>query len=137
MNDALARIAGALPRLDRDTLAWGIVPAMSAAMVTALFALPNYARARSLRDESQRLQAESSERISQRNNLALLESNVARLREERRRAKWALPSCIEKDLQRGTRAGHTRDTRGHGSDRRTSLTIPPIQIALLARHMLV
>jgi hypothetical protein len=97
MNDALARIAGALPRLDRDTLAWGIVPAMSAAMVTALFALPNYARARSLRDESQRLQAESSERISQRNNLALLESNVARLREERDRRCRPLGDGAERD----------------------------------------
>ena len=97
MNASFASITSRLPRLDRDFLAWGIVPAMAAALVTSLFAVPNYVRALSLQDESQRLQAVSAENISQRNNLKYLEANVAKLRAERDRRCRPLGDQSERD----------------------------------------
>ena len=97
MSNAFASIAARLPRLDRDFLAWGIVPAMAAALVTGLFAVPNYVRALSLQDESQRLQAVSAENISQRNNLKYLEANVASLRADRDRRCRPLGDQADRD----------------------------------------
>lgn len=69
-------------RFDRETVVLAIAPAIVAIMITGLFVIPNYARALSMQDESQRLEAVSSENITQKNNLQLLERNVASLREE-------------------------------------------------------
>jgi hypothetical protein len=68
--------------VDRDAVAMGIVPAAAAVVATALFAVPNYVRAGSLRDETQRLEAVAGENIAQRNNLLRLESAVAAMRRE-------------------------------------------------------
>ena len=127
MNDAIARITSALPRLERETLAWGIVPAMAAAMVTALFAVPNYSRAHSLRDESQRLQAESSERITQRNNLKLLESSVASLREERDRRCRPLGDGAERDRLLAAITRNADGTQVRDQSIRTG-TMSPVEI---------
>ena len=69
-------------RFDRETVIWGIAPAIVAIMITALFVVPNYSRALRMQDEAQRLEAVSSENINQKNNLQLLERNVAGLRDE-------------------------------------------------------
>ena len=66
---------------DRETVVWALVPSLAAALVTLLFVVPNYVRALGMQDEAQRLEAIASENISQRNNLKLLEANVAALRE--------------------------------------------------------
>ena len=66
---------------DRETVVWAMVPSLAAALVTLLFVVPNYVRALGMQDEAQRLEAIASENISQRNNLKLLEANVAALRE--------------------------------------------------------
>lgn len=78
INAAVDSVRGLL---DRETVVWAVVPAVAAALVTVLFVVPNYVRALGMQDEAQRLEAIAGENISQRNNLKLLESNVAALRE--------------------------------------------------------
>lgn len=80
-------LGGIRSRLDRDTLVWAVAPAAAAAAVVALFAVPNYVRALRMQDEAQRLEAVSSENISQRNNLLSLERQVTALRERARRCR--------------------------------------------------
>lgn len=86
MNDPRTRAAEAFravrSRIDRDAIAMGIVPSAAAIVATAMFAVPNYVRAGSLRDETQRLEAVAGENIAQRNNLLRLESSVASMRRE-------------------------------------------------------
>jgi hypothetical protein len=75
-----AAVAAVRGWFDRDTVVWAVVPSVAAALVTLLFVIPNYSRALGMQDEAQRLEAVASENISQRNNLKLLEANVAALR---------------------------------------------------------
>ena len=94
LHDAIAAVRGAL---DRDTLAWGVVPAATAALVTIAFVVPNYMRAGALRSESQLLDAVASENISQRNNLARMEESVASMREDAARRCRPLSADGERD----------------------------------------
>ena len=119
MNTALASITARLPRLDRDFLAWGVVPAMAAALVTGLFAVPNYLRALSLQDDAQRLQAVSAENISQRNNLQYLEANVAKLRSDRDRRCRPLADQAERDRLLAAITRPTDGTAVHDQSIRT------------------
>lgn len=104
---AIARLRGAI---DRETAVWGIAPALVAAAVTALFAVPNYVRALRMQDEAQRLEAVSSENMSQRNNLKMLERNVAELREEYARRCRPLAEGADRDR---LLAAITRPTDGN------------------------
>jgi hypothetical protein len=97
MNPIQATIAKAREALDRETIAWAIVPGTAAVLVTALFVIPNYMRALDMQDEAQRLEAVACENISQRNNLQLLEKNVAALREECARRCRPLAEGAEHD----------------------------------------
>lgn len=97
MNPIQATIAKAREALDRETIAWAIVPGTAAVLVTALFVIPNYMRALEMQDEAQRLEAVACENISQRNNLQLLEKNVAALREECSRRCRPLAEGAEHD----------------------------------------
>jgi hypothetical protein len=97
MNRIQATIARAREALDRETIAWAIVPGTAAVLVTALFVIPNYMRALDMQDEAQRLEAVACENISQRNNLQLLEKNVGALREECARRCRPLAEGAEHD----------------------------------------
>lgn len=97
MNPIQATIAKAREAFDRETIAWAIVPGTAAVLVTALFVIPNYMRALDMQDEAQRLEAVACENISQRNNLQLLEKNVAALREECARRCRPLAEGAEHD----------------------------------------
>ena len=97
MNRIQATIARAREALDRETIAWAIVPGTAAVLVTALFVIPNYMRALDMQDEAQRLEAVAGENISQRNNLQLLEKNVGALREECARRCRPLAEGAEHD----------------------------------------
>lgn len=90
-------VAAARSSLDRDTLAWGVVPAATAALVTVVFVVPNYVRAGAMRSETQLLEAVTSENISQRNNLARMEDAVAAMREEAARRCRPLSAEGERD----------------------------------------
>jgi len=94
LHDLLASVRASL---DRDTLAWGVVPAMTAALVTVVFIVPNYVRAGAMRSETQLLEAVASENISQRNNLARMEESVAAMREEAARRCRPLSAEGERD----------------------------------------
>jgi hypothetical protein len=94
LSDAVAAVRASL---DRDTLAWGVVPAASAALVTVAFVVPNYVRAGALRSETQLLEAVANENISQRNSLARMEESVAAMREEASRRCKPLSSEGERD----------------------------------------
>lgn len=83
-------------RIDREAVVWAAVPACIAVAVMALFAVPNYVRALRMQDEAQRLEAVSSENISQRNNLLNLDRSVAVLREQARRCR-PLAEGIDRD----------------------------------------
>jgi hypothetical protein len=96
--------------LDRETVVWAVVPAVTAALVTALFVVPNYVRALGMQDEAQRLEAIAGENISQRNNLKLLEANVAALRETCARRCRPLAEGAEHDR---LLAAITRPTDGN------------------------
>lgn len=95
---------------DRETMIWAVVPALTATMITALFVVPNYVRALRMQDEAQRLDAVSSENISQKNNLKLMEKNVATLREECNKRCRPLAVGTERDRLLAT---ITRPTDGH------------------------
>jgi len=97
MNRIRTLVAMARGAFDRETVAWAIVPGTAAVLVTALFVIPNYMRALDMQDEAQRLEAVSSENISQRNNLKLLERNVSALREECARRCRPLAEGAEHD----------------------------------------
>jgi hypothetical protein len=84
-------------RLDRETVIWAVAPSIVAIMITALFVVPNYARALRMQDEAQRLEAVSSENITQKNNLQLLERNVASLRDEANRRCRPLAEGTDRD----------------------------------------
>ena len=90
-------VLAARAAFDRETVAWAVVPCSAAALVTALFVVPNYVRALDMQDEAQRLEAVAGENISQRNNLQLLERNVAALREECARRCRPLAEGTEHD----------------------------------------
>lgn len=94
LHDLLASVRASL---DRDTLAWGVVPAATAAVVTVVFVVPNYVRAGAMRSETQLLEAVASENISQRNNLARMEESVAAMREEAARRCRPLSAEGERD----------------------------------------
>ncbi len=94
LHDLLASVRASL---DRDTLAWGVVPAATAALVTVVFVVPNYVRAGAMRSETQLLEAVASENISQRNNLARMEESVAAMREEAARRCRPLSAEGERD----------------------------------------
>jgi hypothetical protein len=98
-------------RIDRDAIAMGIVPAAAAAVATALFAVPNYVRAGSLRDETQRLEAVAGENIAQRNNLLRLESAVVGMRRE---CADRCPPPAAPDEREALLAAVTRTTDGAG-----------------------
>lgn len=83
-------------RIDRDAVLWAVVPACAAVAVMALFAVPNYVRALRMQDEAQRLEAVTSENISQRNNLLKLDRSVAALREQARRCR-RLAEGVDRD----------------------------------------
>jgi hypothetical protein len=83
--------------LDRDLMVWAVGPALGAILVTTLFVIPNYTRALRMQDEAQQLEAVSSENISQRNNLKLLEQNVSSLREECNRRCRPLAEGTDRD----------------------------------------
>ncbi len=102
-------VASARSSLDRDTLAWGVVPAATAALVTVAFVVPNYVRAGAMRSETQLLEAVTSENISQRNNLARMEDAVATMREEAARRCRPLSAEGERD---GLVAAMTRHADG-------------------------
>jgi hypothetical protein len=84
-------------RFDRETVVWAIAPSIVAIMITALFVVPNYSRALRMQDEAQRLEAVSSENINQKNNLQLLERNVAGLRDEYNRRCRPLAEGTDRD----------------------------------------
>jgi len=107
LNAAVDSVRG---MLDRETVVWAVVPAVTAALVTALFVVPNYVRALSMQDEAQRLEAIAGENISQRNNLKLLEANVAALRETCARRCRPLAEGAEHDR---LLAAITRPTDGN------------------------
>lgn len=94
LHDLLASVRASL---DRDTLAWGVVPAATAALVTVVFVVPNYVRAGAMRSETQLLEAVASENMSQRNNLARMEESVAAMREEAARRCRPLSAESERD----------------------------------------
>jgi Tfp pilus assembly protein PilO len=98
-------------RIDRDAVAMGVVPAAAAIVATALFAVPNYVRAGSLRDETQRLEAVAGENIAQRNNLLRLESAVAAMRRE---CADRCPPPAAADERDALLASVTRATDGAG-----------------------
>jgi len=107
LNAAVDSVRG---MLDRETVVWAVVPAVTAALVTALFVVPNYVRALGMQDEAQRLEAIAGENISQRNNLKLLEANVAALRETCARRCRPLAEGAEHDR---LLAAITRPTDGN------------------------
>ena len=115
MNDPRTRLAAAFravrSRIDRDAIAMGIVPAAAAVFATALFAVPNYVRAGSLRDETQRLEAVAGENIAQRNNLLRLESAVVGMRRE---CADRCPPPAAADEREALLAAVTRTTDGAG-----------------------
>jgi hypothetical protein len=107
LNAAVDSVRG---MLDRETVVWAVVPAVAAALVTVLFVVPNYVRALGMQDEAQRLEAIAGENISQRNNLKLLEANVAALRETCARRCRPLAEGAEHDR---LLAAITRPTDGN------------------------
>ncbi|MFM9180941.1 MAG: hypothetical protein ACKOV8_06830 [Phycisphaerales bacterium] len=115
MNDPRPRLAAALhtvrSHIDRDAVAMGIVPAAAAVVATALFAVPNYVRAGSLRNETQRLEAVAGENIAQRNNLLRLESAVVGMRRE---CADRCPPPAAADEREALLAAVTRTTDGAG-----------------------
>ena len=97
MSRAAAIVARVRDAIDRDTVAWAVVPGTAAVLVTALFVVPNYVRALDMQDEAQRLEAVADENISQRNNLQLLERSVDSLRQECARRCRPLAEGTEHD----------------------------------------
>ena len=97
MSRLAEAVAAARAALDRETVAWAVVPGTAAVLVTALFVVPNYVRALDMQDEAQRLEAVAGENISQRNNLQVLEKGVAALREESARRCRPLAEGTEND----------------------------------------
>lgn len=110
-NGTSAALRAIRARIDRDAVAMGIVPAAAAIVATALFAVPNYMRAGSLRDETQRLEAVAGENIAQRNNLLRLESAVAAMRRE---CTDRCPPPAAADERDALLAAVTRTTDGAG-----------------------
>ncbi|MBL9141655.1 MAG: hypothetical protein JNK53_07295 [Phycisphaerae bacterium] len=87
-----------VPRfLDRDVIVWGLVPCAFAAAVVTLFALPNYWRATSLKDDAQFLKAKTNETISAQNSLRRMEGIVSSLRDERDRRCRPLGDGTDRD----------------------------------------
>jgi hypothetical protein len=109
MSRAADIVAQVRAALDRDTVAWAVVPGSAALLVTALFVVPNYVRALDMQDEAQRLEAVADENISQRNNLQLLERSVTALRDECTRRCRPLAEGTEHDR---LLAAITRQTDG-------------------------
>ena len=115
MNDVRTRLSAGFravrQRIDRDAVAMGIVPAAAAVVATVLFAVPNYVRAGSLRDETQRLEAVAGENIAQRNNLLRLEAAVASMRRE---CADRCPPPAAADEREALLSAVTRTTDGTG-----------------------
>lgn len=126
MNAKLnAAVDSARGMLDRETVVWAVVPAVTAALVTALFVVPNYVRALDMQDEAQRLEAIAGENISQRNNLKLLEANVAALRETCARRCRPLAEGAEHDR---LLAAITRPTDGNVMREQSIRTGPMVPV---------
>lgn len=82
---------------DRELVLWGLAPCGFAALVVGLFAVPNYMRAQTMKDDAQRLKAVTNETITAQNNLRTLERMVTGLREERDHRCRPLSDGAERD----------------------------------------
>ena len=109
MTDLRMAIDRVRTSFDRETVVWAVIPAACALAVTALFAVPNYVRALHMQGEAQRLEAVSSENISQRNNMKLMEQSIAALRDEYSRRCRPIAAGTDRDR---LLAAITRQTDG-------------------------
>lgn len=91
------RIPSPFSFLDRELILWGLAPCTFAIMLVACFALPNYMRAKHLREDSDRLKAVTDETRTAQNNLRKLEELVSSLRGERDRRCRPLVEGVERD----------------------------------------